>query len=186
MPVDIDTEIAQMWAGSRIIADVLKDKLPSTSQSVTIPSTGLRSGYETQLAGLAQVLNLSQAFTLELAIKALYRTLNPGSNPENTHDLSKLFNSLNKDIKARLRSEWAKSPGRSDIGQTLTLDGFLNRYSLLFETSRYLYESSESHSTNSKDFDIAIWLIVAERINRQQDKVLLYNLYNMLVQEQQT
>ena len=23
MPVDIDTEIAQMWAGSRIIADVL-------------------------------------------------------------------------------------------------------------------------------------------------------------------
>ena len=56
----------------------------------------------------------------------------------------------------------------------------------MFDTSRYLYESSESGSTNSKDFDIAIWLIVAERINRQQDKVLLHNLYNMLMQEQQS
>ena len=57
MPVDIDTEIAQMWAGSRIIADVLKDKLPSTSQSVTIPSTGLRSGCltSTTLAGNTQI-----------------------------------------------------------------------------------------------------------------------------------
>ena len=135
MPVDIDTEIAQMWAGSRIIAKMLGDKLSSTSKSVTIPSTGLRSGYETQLAGLAQILNLCQAFTLELAIKALYRSLNPGSNPEHTHDLSKLFASLNKYVKARLRSEWTKSPGRSDVGQTLTLDGFLKRHSLLF---RYL------------------------------------------------
>ena len=174
-----------MWAGSRAVADALKNKLPSGTGSVTVPTTGPRSGRHTQLAGLGQILNLSQAFTLELAIKALYRTLNPGSNPENTHDLSRLFDYLNKDIKARLRSKWVKSPGRSDVGQTLTLDEFLSRYSLLFESSRYLYESNESYSTNSKDFDIAIWLIVTERINKQQDKTLLQNLYNVMVQEQQ-
>ena len=184
MPVDIETEIAQMWAGSRVIANVLKSNLLTRSENLTISSVGLRSGHDTQLAGLAQILNLSQAFTLELAIKALYRTLNPDSNPENTHDLSKLFNSLSRDIKARLRSRWGKTPGRSHIGLGLTFDEFLGRFSQLFETSRYLFESGESYSINTKDFDIAIWLIAEEVINKQQDKTLLYNLFNVLSQEQ--
>ena len=184
MPVDIETEIIQMWAGSRVIANVLRSNLLTRSENLTISSVGLRSGQDTQLAGLAQILNLSQAFTLELTIKALYRTLNPDSNPENTHDLSKLFNSLSKDIKARLRSRWKKTPGRSHIGQGLTLDDFLGRYSLLFETSRYLFEAGESYSINTKDFDIAIWLIAEELTNRQPDKTLLYNLFNVLSQEQ--
>ena len=174
-----------MWAGSRVIANVLKSNLLTRSENLTISSVGLRSGHDTQLAGLAQILHLSQSFTLELAIKALYRTLNPDGHPENTHDLSKLFNSLNKDIKARLRSKWGKTSGRSHIGQNLTLDAFLDRYSVLFEISRYLYEPRESYSINTKDFDIAIWLITAEMTNRQTDKTLLYNLFNVLSQEQE-
>ena len=163
----------------------LKSNLLTRSENLTISSVGLRSGHDTQLAGLAQILHLSQSFTLELAIKALYRTLNPDSNPQNTHDLSKLFNSLSKDIKARLRSTWGKTAGRSHIAQSLTLDSFLDRYSLLFETSRYLHEPRESYSINTKDFDIAIWLITAEMINRQPDKTLLYNLFSVLRQEQE-
>lgn len=184
MPVDVETEVAQMWAGSRVIANVLRSKLLTRSENLTISSVGLRPGHDTQLAGLTQILNLSQAFTLELAIKALFQTVSPNSNPERTHDLSKLFNSLDKGIKARLRSRWEETPGRSDIGRGLTFDGFLDRYSLLFETSRYLSEASESYSINTKDFDIAIWLIVEELTKRQRDCTLLYNLFNMLVQEQ--
>ena len=185
MAVDIESELAQVWAGSRVIASVLRAKLLSRSEKLTVSSVGLRPGYETQLTGLTQILQLSQAFALELAIKALYRTLNSDSNPENTHDLSRLFNSLSRDTKARLRSKWVKASGRSDIVQDLTLDAFLDKYSLLFETSRYLYEPKGSYSLNTKDFDIAIWLIVSEVINRQTDKTLLYNLSGVLRQEQE-
>ena len=183
MSVDIETEVVQLWAGSRVIADVLKSKLLTRGESLTISSTGLRSGHDNQLAGLAQILNLAQSFTLELAIKALYRCLNPNSNPENTHDLSRLFNSLHKDVKLRLRSKWERVPGRSDIAQNLTFDAFLTKYSLLFESSRYLYEQGNSYSTNTKDFDIAIWLITEELMNRKPDKTLLYNLFNVLSHE---
>lgn len=183
MPVDIETEIAQMWAGSRAIAGLLKDNLPTRNDSLTISSVGLRSGRDTQIAGLAQILNFSQSFTLELAIKALYMNMNPESNPENTHDLIRLFNSLSKDIKIRLRSKWAKAPGRTHIGKNLSLDEFLKRYSLTFETSRYLYESSKSYSVSTMDFNIAIWIITSELISRQSDKTLLHNIVNMLSHE---
>ena len=185
MSVDIDTEVIQLWAGSRVIADMLKSKFLTRNESLTISSVGLRSGPDNQLAGLAQILNLAQAFTLELAIKALYRELNPKSNPENTHDLLKLFNSLNKKVKSRLRSKWETVPGRSHIAQNLTLDAFLSMYGLLFESSRYLYEQSRSYTTNTRDFDIAIWLITEEIIERKPDKTLLYNLINVLSQERQ-
>ncbi len=92
--------------------------------------------------------------------------------------------SLNKDIKAHLRAKWGRMPGRTPIVQNLTFDEFLSEYSLLFETSRYLYEARGSYSTNSKDFDIAIWLITEEVANRQTDKTLLYNLFSVLSQEQ--
>ena len=58
MSVDIETEVVQLWAGSRVIADVLKSKLPTPGESLTISSTGLRSGHDNQLAGLSQILNL--------------------------------------------------------------------------------------------------------------------------------
>ena len=76
MSVDIEPEVVQLWAGSRVIADVLKSKLLTRGENLTISSIGLRSGHDSQLAGLAQILNLAQSFTLELAIKALYRYLN--------------------------------------------------------------------------------------------------------------
>ena len=185
MSVDTETEIAQLWAGSRAIAHVLKGKLLLRSEIQTISSIGLRSGHDNQLAGLAQILNLVQSYTLELAIKALFRRLNPSSSPESTHDLLKLFNSLQKDVKSHLRSKWERTPGRSRNAQNLTFDAFLGRYALLFESSRYLNERSDSYSTNTKDFDIAIWLIAEELINRNPDKTLLYNLFNVLRQEQQ-
>ena len=185
MAVDIESELAQVWAGSRVIASVLREKSLSRGDSLTVSTVGLRPGFETQLTGLAQILQISQSFALELAIKALYRTVNCDSNPENTHDLSRLFNSLSRDVKARLRSEWLKASGRGDILQDLSLDAFLDKYSLLFETSRYLYESKGSYSLNTKDFDIAIWLIVSEVINRQSDKTLLYNLFGVLMEEQE-
>ena len=184
MAVDIESELAQVWAGSRVIASVLREKSLSRGDSLTV-STWVASGFETQIDRLAQILQISQSFALELAIKALYRTVNCDSNPENTHDLSRLFNSLSRDVKARLRSEWLKASGRGDILQDLSLDAFLDKYSLLFETSRYLYESKGSYSLNTKDFDIAIWLIVSEVINRQSDKTLLYNLFGVLMEEQE-
>ena len=76
-------------------------------------------------------------------------------------------------------------PGRSDIARNLAFDAFLTKYSLLFESSRYLYEQGDSYSTNTKDFDIAIWLITEELMNRKPDKTLLYNLFNVLSHEQQ-
>ena len=102
MPVDIETEVVQLWAASRVVADTMKSKLPRQPDGLTIPQSGLRSGRDQQLAGLSQILELTRSFTLELAIKALFRRINPKSNPENTHDLQKLFNSLPKDVKNRL------------------------------------------------------------------------------------
>ena len=185
MSVDIETEVVQLWAGSRVIAKVLKSRLLARGEKLTISSIGLRSGHDHQLAGLMQILNLAQSFTLELAMKALYRDLNPNSNPENTHELSRLFNSLHKDVKSRLKSKWGKAPGRSHIAQNLTLDAFVARYGKMFETSRYLYEQGDSYSRNTKDFDIAIWLIVEELMRGKPGNTLQYNLFNVLSQEQQ-
>ncbi len=183
MPVDIETELVQLWAGSRVITNNIERLLPADQSSLTFSSTGLRSGRDNQLAGLAQILRLAQSFTLEIAIKALYKKLNPKSNPEETHDLSKLFNALNKDIKARLRSGWLRANDRSPVAQNQTLDEFLNEFSLAFEESRYLYERNRSYTWNSKDFDIAIWLIVAVLIEKQPEGTVLHNLYNTLSEE---
>lgn len=183
MPVDIESEVVQLWAGSRVIANKLKHTLPVDQSNLTIASTGLRPGLDNQLAGLAQILQLAQSFTLEIAIKALHKKLSPKSNPEETHDLSKLFDALNKDIKTRLRSRWARAKGRSPTAQKQTLDEFLSEYRLSFEESRYLYERNRSYTWNSKDFDIAVWLIVAILIEKQPEKTVLYNLYNTLSEE---
>ena len=183
MPVDIETELVQLWAGSRVITHKIQSMLPANQNSLTFSSTGLRSGRDNQLAGLAQILQLAQSFTLEIAIKALYRKLNPKSNPEATHDLSKLFDALNKDIKIRLNSGWEKAIVRTPAAQKLTFDEFLNEYRLSFEESRYLYERHRSYIWNSMDFDIAIWLIVGVLVEKQPDGTVLSNLYNTLSKE---
>ena len=186
MPVDIETELIQLWAGSRVIANKIKCMLPANQSSLTFSSTGLRSGRDNQLAGLAQILRLAQSFTLEIAIKALYKKLNPKSNPEETHDLSKLFDALNKDTKTRIRSTWLREDGRSPAAQNQTLDEFLSAYSLAFEESRYLYEQNRSYTWDSKDFDIVIWLIVGVLIQKEPDGTVLYNLYSTLSEERGT
>ena len=61
MSVDIETEVVQLWAGSRVIADLLKSKLLARGENLTISSIGLRSDHDNQLAGLAQILNLAQS-----------------------------------------------------------------------------------------------------------------------------
>ena len=100
---------------------------------------------------------------LELAIKALFRRINPKSNPENTHDLQKLFNSLPKDVKNQLNAKWAGANGRSSIARELTLCAFWGEYRLLFEESRYLYERADRVSHfSSLDFDMAILIVTGE------------------------
>ena len=183
MAVDIETELVQMWAGSRAIADLMTSKLAADQGRMTIPSIGLRSGKAHQLAGLSQILEQSKALTLELAIKTLYKTLNPSSNPGKHHDLLMLFRSLNKDIKARLSSKWNKAQGRTPEGETMSLEDFLETHRLLFEESRYLYERSGNRRVQTKDFDIAIWIVVEEVTRQQPDNTVLCNLYNMLSAE---
>ena len=183
MPVDIETELVQMWAGSRVVAGVMKDKLLASEASLTISTIGLRPGHDHQIAGLAQILHLTQSYTLEVAIKALHKRLNPKSNPEETHDLLRLFDALNKNVKTRLRLEWQKTTGLSTVAKELTLDEFLGKYRLIFEESRYLFEKNRSYTLHTKDFDIAIWVITNELIRRQPDDTVLYNLFNVLSEE---
>ena len=159
MPVDIETELVQMWAGSREVAKVLKERLLAEQGNLTVSSIGLRPGRDHQITGLMQILRLAQSLTLEIAIKALFKTLNPKSNPEHNHDLLTLFQSLNKGVKAKLSSQWQKVEGRSPMTQNLSFEEFLGEHRLTFEESRYLYENSKSYQMNTKDFDIAIGLI---------------------------
>ena len=60
MPVDIETEVVQLWAASRVVADTMKSKLPRQPDGLTIPQSGLRSGRDQQLAGPSKILNQSQ------------------------------------------------------------------------------------------------------------------------------
>ena len=184
MPVDIETEVVQLWAASRVVADTMKSKLPRQPDGLTIPQSGLRSGRDQQLAGLSQILELTRSFTLELAIKALFRRINPKSNPENTHDLQKLFNSLPKDVKNRLNAKWAGANGRSSIARELTLCAFLGEYRLLFEESRYLYERADRVSHfSSLDFDMAILIVMGELTEKNSDKTTTWNILNFVTYE---
>ncbi len=179
MPVDIETEIVQLWAGSQTIGSILGKLLATHQNNLTTSVTGLRSGLEHRIVGLSQIMELSQSFTLEIAIKALYRSLNPNSNPENTHDLLRLFESLGKDVKSRIRSRWQNASGRSAAAQSLSYEEFLGEYRLMFEESRYLYERNRRYSLNFKDFDIAILVIIQELLKRQPDSTLLLNLWSV-------
>ena len=184
MPVDIETEVVQLWAASRVVADTMKSKLPRQPDGLTIPQSGLRSGRDQQLAGLSQILELTRSFTLELAIKALFRRINPKSNPENTHDLQKLFNSLPKDVKNRLNAKWAGANGRSSIARELTLCAFSGEYRLLFEESRYLYERADRVSHfSSLDFDMAILIVMGELTEKNSDKTTMWNILNFVTYE---
>ena len=183
MPVDIETELVQLWAGARAVASLVESKLAVDSDEKTISMLGLRPGHDHQLAGLVQIMDLTQSYTLEIAIKALYKSLNSKSNPENTHDLLRLFASLPKDVKSRVSSKWQKASGLSLMARKLAFDEFLDKYRLLFEESRYLFERDRNFTRNSKDFDIAMWVIAREIVRKQSDKTLLYNLYNVLSEE---
>ncbi len=183
MPVDIETELVQLWAGARAVASLLESQLAADSGKKTISTVGLRPGHDHQLAGLGQIMDLTQSYTLEIAIKALYKSLNSKSNPETTHDLLRLFESLPKDVKSRVSSKWQKASGLSSIARKITFGEFLEKYRLLFEESRYLFERDRCFARNSKDFDISMWVIADEIVRKQPDKTLLYNLYNVLSEE---
>lgn len=184
MAVDIETEVLQLWAASRMLDNVTRGLWSRNDQSLTNSTRGLRSGRDHQLAGLVQILELSRAFTLELALKALYRAMYPESNPENTHDLLKLFNSLHRDTKAHFRANWGKIEGRSPLARQLTLDEFLGEYRRLFDESRYLYERNRSHTFVSRDFDFIIWMVLDELIRQRQDEIALHNWLSIMYQEQ--
>lgn len=182
MAVDIGVEIVQLMAASREINNLLRRKLLQREGGQSIESTGLRAGLDHQIAGLLQMLRISQSYTLEIAIKALFKDLNPGINPQGTHDLLDLFNSLNRNVKNKLRAKWLKASGRSEFAQSLTLDDFLETYRSIFEDSRYLYEESPSYKMNTNDFNVSTWVFVEELT--RQNKMILYNLLNILEQEQ--
>ena len=184
MSVDIETEVVQLWAAIRVIASVISSKLPSDKGGLTLSTVGLRSRSEHELAGLAQILELSESFALELAIKALYSGINPNDSPRKTHDLLQLFDSLSKDVKTQLNAKWQNADGRSTMAQQLTLNEFLRKYRSLFEDSRYLYEEHKSTSTSSMDFEIALWMILHELIERCPDDTTLPNVLNMLKEDQ--
>lgn len=182
MPVDKETEIVQLWAGSRAVAKLLKEMLVAEQGSKTMAATGLRSGREHQLAGLMQILDITQSYTLEIAIKALFKSLNPETNPEETHDLRRLFDSLPKDTKRQIESNWLKAEGRSPTAQELKLRDFLESYALLFEESRYLFEKDRNFTRDTKDFDIAVW-VVTETMRKQPDRTFLCNVFNVFAEE---
>ena len=184
MTVDIETELVQMWAGSREVEKMLRGKLLAEQGNLSISSMGLRPGRDHQIAGLMQILRLSQSYTLEIAIKALYRTLNPNSNPRHDHDLWALFQSLNKGVKNRINSKWSKAEGRSPMVQDLTFEEFLGEHRLTFEESRYLYEDSKSYQLNTRDFDIAIGLTALELADKSTDSTFYRNLFNVLSEGQ--
>ena len=182
MPVDRETELVQLWAGSRGVAKLLKEMLDAEQGSKTIAAAGLRSGRDHQLAGLMQILDLTQSYTLEIAIKALFKSLNPETNPEETHDLQRLFDSLPKDTKRQIESNWLKVGGRSPLAQELKFRDFLEGYALLFEESRYLFEKDRNFTRNTKDFDIAVWVVTATMMKRP-DTTFLFNVFNVLAEE---
>ena len=183
MVVDIETELVQMWAGSREVKKLLEGKLLTEQGKLSISPNGLRAGRDHQVAGLMQILRLSQSLTLEIAFKALYKSLNPESNPGRNHDLFTLFQSLNKGVKYRLCAKWEKAEGRSPMSQNLAFEEFLGEHRLTFEESRYLYENSKSYQLNTRDFDIAIGLTALELANRSTVKTVLYNMFNVWSEE---
>ena len=65
----------------------------------------------------------------------------------------------------------------------MTFEDFLDIHRLLFEQSRYLYERTGDRNLQTKDFDMAIWIVVEEITRQQPDNTVLYNLYNMLSEE---
>ena len=184
MPVDIETEVLQLWAAIRVVNGTIKNMLPDGEDSLTIETVGLRPGRHHQIAGLAQILELSQSFTLELAIKALYQLVNPHNSPKKTHDLLELFESLPDDIKAVAESDWRKAEGRSPMAQEQTLREFLGQYRRLFEESRYLFEKNRSRTFHSKDFETVLGIMVAELFKRSPNNIGLNNLLNIKREEQ--
>ena len=180
MAVDIETEILQIWAAIRVIATTIRNKLPQDEGSLTFAALGSRSGREHELAGLQQILKLSESFALELAIKALYKEEVPNHNPAKTHDLLQLFNSLPRLVKARLNAKWNNTNDRSVLAQQLTLDEFLGEHRKLFEDSRYLYEKSTSGQFSSMDFELALWVVVHEIIEKRPNDEVLVELLKIL------
>ena len=129
-----------------------------------------------------QILDMTQSYTLEIAIKALFKNLNPESNHEETHNLGRLFDSLPRATKRQIESNWLKGGGRSPTAEDLKFRDFLDSYALLFEESRYLFEQDRNFTRNTKDFDMAIWAVVRTMMKRS-DMTFRYNLLNMAAEE---
>ena len=179
MSVDIETEVWQLWAGIRVISSAIKSRLPEGQHSLTFSTSGQRSGRQHELAGLAQILQLSEAFALELAIKALLREIFPDNNPPKTHDLLGLFEQLPKAVKNRLHARWNDIDGRSPLAQQLAFDAFLGEYRLLFEGARYLYEKRGPKTFNSMDFEIAMLVVMYEISGKRLEGTTLSDLLSI-------
>ena len=183
MPVDIETEVVQLWAASRVVADTMKSKLPREPDGLTIPQSGLRSGRDQQLAGLSQILELTRSFTLELAIKALFRRINRKAIPR-IHTTSRSYS-----IPCPRRQESAKRKmGRRERSQLDSQRADLVRsfggISPPFEESRYLYERADRVSHfSSLDFDMAILIVMEELTKKNSDKTTMRNILNFVTYE---
>ena len=179
MSVEIETEVFQLWAGIRVIASAIRSRLPEGQNSLTFSASGSRSSRQHELAGLAQILQLSGAFALELALKALIRQVSPNNNPPKTHDLLRLFEQLPKAVKGHMNARWNDIDGRSPSAQQLSFDEFLGEYRLLFEDARYLYETKGPQKFTSMDFELALLVVMYELGAERSDGTTLSDLLNV-------
>ncbi len=86
MPTDLRTEVIQLLAGTEAITDQVSRKIRAHNSSLTFSQSGVRTGEEHEIAGLAQVLQMTQAYLLEIALKLLHRLALGNEDPRKTHD----------------------------------------------------------------------------------------------------
>ena len=184
MSTDIDTQLFQLWAGTRALVETINAKLPD-HRPFTMSSIGERPGYEHELAGLAQIVRVAQAFTLELSLKALHQRLYPERSALRTHDLVTLFDGLTSEVKDHVREKWATYDRSFASVDFATIDAFLSHHRRSFERVRYEFENSSDFQWDTKLFDLAIYLLVTSISVRDPSGLNLQNLANVLARDGQ-
>lgn len=180
MPTDLETEVIQLLAATEAVNDLVSVRLRPYGDSLTIPQSGARTGEEHEIAGLSQILEISQAYLLEISIKLLHTKAVPDVVPAKTHDLSCLFLSLPTDVQKRLSDKWIAERSLTPRAASTSFSKFLTEHSGLFEGARYLWQREKSPPPfSSVDVKTAVLLVIGEAVSSDSDGVLLQNMYRL-------
>ena len=179
MPTDLKTEVVQLISGAEALNDLLSAKLERHNNTITTSQSGVRTGEHHEIVGLAQILTLTQAYLLEVAIKLLHQLSVPERPAARTHDLSALFRKLPEEVRARLLSGWESEPQRSKESHFLAFGDFLAKYRDLFVDTRYLFERETLYSIATKDFKIAALVVLGEVVRHDPSDTVLHNIYGL-------